>query len=336
MRSPTLGALLYAFFEDHLKAKSGLSPATVASYRDAVRLFLQFVARDRRCRLTRVTVGDLSAQRVARFLDALETERGNHIRSRNQRLTAIKRLFDFIAGQCPEYWGEAERVAAIPAKRTPPPRTYFLAREEIEELFARMPTTGSLALRDRTLLLFLYNSGARVQEVADLRVGNLELDRRRVHLHGKGGKWRTCPLWDQTVGLLRKLLGTRTEDDREPVFTSQRGQPLTRFGIYKDRAAARPGTRHAEALVAPTADVSASDSSLDRSPSSRSRCRGQCHPNWLGHVSLETTNRYAEITLAMKEKALEACAPPLQNGGAFPARAVWRDDPSLLNWLKSL
>ena len=336
MKSPTLGALLYAFFEDHLKARNGLSATTVASYRDAVRLFLQFVARDRRCRLTRVTLGDLSAQRVARFLDALETERGNHIRSRNQRLTAIKRLFDYIAGQCPELWGEAERVAAIPVKRVPPPTTHFLEREEIEELFARMPTTGPLALRDRTLLLFLYNSGARVQEVADLRAGNLELDRRRVHLLGKGGKWRACPLWEQTVASLRELLGARTDNDREPVFTSRRGQPLTRFGIYKIVR------RHAQVLATrkPASRRPPMSPHLIRHSTAVHLLEAGVELNvirsWLGHVSVETTNRYAEITLATKEKALEACAPPLQNDGAFPARAVWRDDQSLLNWLKSL
>ena len=167
MKTPTLGALLYAFFENHLKAQKGLRPATIRSYRDAVRLFLTFVAEDRRCRLTRVKVDDLTARRVADFLNALETERHNHIRSRNQRLTALKGLFDYIAAQRPELWEEAERVMAIPTKRVAPPRTYFLERDEVETMFARMANTGPLALRDRTLLLFLYNTGARVQEVAD-------------------------------------------------------------------------------------------------------------------------------------------------------------------------
>ena len=125
-------------------------------------------------------------------------------------------------------------MMAIPTKRVAPPRTYFLERDEVETMFARMATTGPLTRRDRALLLFLYNTGARVQEVANLRLGNLELDRRRVHLHGKGDKWRACPLWEQTVVLLRELLGAlpRPGDD-QPVFVSQRGQALTRFGIYK-------------------------------------------------------------------------------------------------------
>lgn len=336
MRTPTLGALLYAFFENHLKAHKGLRPATIRSYRDAVRLFLTFVAEDRRCRLTRVKVDDLTARRVTDFLNALETERHNHIRSRNQRLTALKGLFDYIAAQRPELWEEAERVVAIPTKRVAPPRTYFLERDEVETMFARMANTGPLALRDRTLLLFLYNTGARVQEVADLRLGNLELDRHRVHLHGKGDKWRACPLWEQTVVLLRELLGALPRhDDEQPVFVSQRGQALTRFGIYKIVR------RQAQCLDGRSAAQRPSISPhLVRHTTAVHLLEAGVEPNvirhWLGHVSLETTNRYAEITLAMKEKALEACLPPTQCDGAFPKRAVWRDDPSLLKWLRSL
>ena len=128
---------------------------------------------------------DLTDARVCRFLQALEVERHNHNRSRNQRLTALKAFFNYLASRAPERWVQAERINAIPMKRVAPAQTIFLERDEIEALFAKLPANGALALRDRTLLLFLYNTGARVQEVADLCVRNLELDKRRVHLHGK-------------------------------------------------------------------------------------------------------------------------------------------------------
>ena len=337
MRAPTLGPLLHAFFEDHLKAQKGLRPATIASYRDAIRLFVQFVARDRRCRLTRLKADDLTARRVACFLDALETERGNQVRSRNQRLTGLKALFDFMAGLHPELWDEAERVASLPMKRTSPARTFYLEREEVERMFARIPAEGALARRDRALLLFLYNTGARAQEVADLRTGNLELERHRVHLHGKGDKWRTCPLWNQTVELLQELIATRgPADEDQPVFLSQRRQPLTRYGIYKIVR------RHTQGLTAhrPPGQCAGVSPHLIRHTTAMHLLEAGVEANvirsWLGHVSLETTNRYAEITLAMKEKALEACRPPTGNAGASPTRAQWRDDAALLDWLKSL
>ena len=126
MRTPTLGALLQSYFEDHLKSQKGLRPATIGSYRDAIVLFLSFVAQDRRCRLTRLKVPDLTGERVRRFLDALETERGNHVRSRNRRLVGLRSFFDYLARRVPQAWEEAERVAGIPAKRAAPARTHYL------------------------------------------------------------------------------------------------------------------------------------------------------------------------------------------------------------------
>jgi hypothetical protein len=123
-----IGPIVYAFFEQHLKAKKGLSPASVRSYRDALRLFLSFVAAERGRSLTRITVEDFTAERVRHFLGHLETCRGNHIRSRNQRLAGLHTFFNYLARQVPEALAEAERVAAIPRKRAPPPPTLFLAR----------------------------------------------------------------------------------------------------------------------------------------------------------------------------------------------------------------
>ena len=337
MTNPSIGPSLHAFFEDHLIAQRGLRPATIKSYRDAIRLFLSFVATDLHCKLTRVGLADLTDARVSRFLQSLEIDRHNHIRSRNQRLTALKVFFNYLASRAPERWAQAERINAIPLKRVAPPQTVFLERDEIETLFAKLPANGALALRDRTLLLFLYNTGARVQEVADLCVRNLELDKRRVHLHGKGDKWRTCPLWDETVALLKQLLEQNVaSSDGCPIFTSQRREPLTRFGIYK---IVRHHTQH---LTKQGADLKPRMISphVFRHSAAVGLLESGVEVNviraWLGHVSLETTNRYAEITTAMKAAALKACEPPPQVGEVAPKRAVWRDDPSLLKWLNSL
>ena len=204
------------------------------------------------------------------------------------------------------------------------------------EALLAVPSPGTPRGRiEHAVLLFLYNTGARVSEAAGLRVGDVEIGRRGgghalVTLFGKGAKSRQCPLWSRTEEILKNCVQGRTHD--EAVFLSRHHRPYTRFGIYRlvERCAADVpaltgrnitphSIRHSTAVHLLEAGV---EINVIR--------------NWLGHVSLETTNRYAEITLAMKEKALEACAPPLQNGGAFPARAIWRDDPSLLNWLKSL
>lgn len=339
MNAPTLGELLHGFFEDHLKCQKGLRLTSVRSYRDGMSLFLQSVAKQCGRKLSALTITDLTCERVIAFLNGLETERHNHIRTRNQRLAALRTFFEYVVHRMPEGLKEAERIAAIPTKRVAPPETRFLDRDEVQSLFASLPSSGWAAARDRTLLLFLYNTGARVQEVADLCMKNLELESTpRVHLHGKGDKWRTCPLWKETAQALTKLLAARKSATLESaVFTARSGLPLTRYGIYKlvrrhtrqlcKAQAGQPARAISPHVFRHTAAAHLLESGVDVNVIRA----------WLGHVGLETTNRYAEINLRMKQKALEACQPPVGNSPATrPARSVWRDDVELLKWLKAL
>lgn len=331
---PLLGSLVHAFFADHLITIKGLRPASVRSYRDTVRLLLVFVAADKRTKLSRLALADLSFDRVLRFLRYLEDERGNHIRTRNQRLAALHTLFEYIAGRSPEMLGVCQQVAAIPMKRVAPPETRFLERDEIDDLLRRLPREGRFALRDRALLAFLYNTGARVGEVAELRVGHLDLgEHPRVRLHGKGDKWRTCPLWAQTAALLGSLL--RSVDGPvtpETAVFSGGGHPLTRFGLYKivRRHAARFDDARTGRHISPhifrhTAAVHLLEAGVEVNVIRA----------WLGHADLTTTNRYAEINTRAKEAALRALEPP-NTAGASPIKPIWRSDESLLRWLASL
>jgi len=339
MNPPTLGELLHSFFENHLKCQKGLRLTSVRSYRDGMSLFLQSVAKQSGRKLSALTITDLTCERVLAFLNELEAERHNHIRTRNQRLAALRTFFEYVVHRMPEGLKEAERITAIPMKRVAPPETCFLDRDEVQSLFASLPSSGWAAVRDRTLLLFLYNTGARVQEVADLCVKNLELESTlRVHLHGKGDKWRTCPLWKETAQALKKLLAAcKSVTPESPVFTARSGLPLTRYGIYKlvrrhtgDLCKARAG--QPERNISPHVFRHTAAAHLLESGVEVNVIRA-----WLGHVGLETTNRYAEINLRMKQKALEACQPPIATSPATrPARSVWRDDAELLKWLKAL
>lgn len=338
--SARLGPLLYTFFEDYLKTQKGLRPTSVASYRDALRLFLGFVAEDRRRPITRLALADLTMERVLLFLRHLEENRGNSVSTRNQRLAALRTFFCYLAVRVPEMLAEAERVAEIPTKRTPPPETRYLERDEVETLFAALPAEGKLPLRDRALLLFLYNTGARVGEVAELRRRNLDLGPQpRVHLHGKGDKWRLCPLWKETALLLGRLLGEEgtPATEESPVFSSRQGQALTRFGIYKvvRRHTAQPARGGAGPRRGPVSPH------VFRHTTAVHLLEAGVEVNviraWLGHVSVDTTNRYAEVNLRAKEAALRACEPPvLSSSEGFPRRAAWRDDKELLRWLDSL
>lgn len=333
----SVGQVLFAFFEDHLKVQKGLRPGSIRSYRDTLKLFLAYVATARQRPITRLTLPDLTLERVLEFLAMIESTRGNQVRTRNQRLAALRTFYRYLAVHHPEMLAEAERVEAIPTKRMPAPQTLYLERDEIEALFKALPRQGSLALRDRALFLLLYNTGARVQEIAELRVGDVDLDGPlRVRLHGKGDKWRSCPLWPETAEVLKQLDTVHLADKALPLLTSRQRRPLTRFGIYKivkrHTATLRRGTpgtkcsgvpphvfRHSTAVALLEAGV---DVNVIR--------------GWLGHASLDTTNRYAEITLRTKQAAVAACWPPVETSEACRPNSGWRKDQDLMNWLQSL
>jgi integrase/recombinase XerD len=335
--SPAIGPHLQAFILDGLMTMKGLRPASVRSYRDGLKLFLRFVAQDAGRKITKLTLPDLSFERVLGFLQHLEAARRNGVRTRNQRLACLHTFFEYLGGRVPEMLAVAERVAAIPMKRTAPAETFFLERDDVQALFTALPTQGRHAGRDRALLWFLYNTGARVQEAVDLRWRDLDLEPpARVRLHGKGDKWRTCPLWAETAGHLAGLRAAHTGSPApdQAVFTSRRGVPLTRFGVYKlvrrhtQRLRPRGGERRhvSPHVLRHTTAVHLLEAGVDVNV-----IRG-----WLGHVSLDTTNRYAEINIHAKEAALRLCEPPTDASEALPRTPVWRTDDRLLTWLNSL
>lgn len=335
--TPNLGPLVQSFFADYLAVQKGLRLASVRSYRDTIRLFLCFTAEQTRQPIARLSLQDLTFDRVLSFLQYLEQDRCNHVRTRNQRRAALNTFFNYLALRVPEALATCQRIAAIPVKRTSLPATHYLEETEISALLRKLPREGRHAQRDRTLLLFLYNTGARAQEAADVRVEHLELDPpAKVHLHGKGDKWRLCPLWNETVRHLRQLLAEcgPVLAPTHPVFCAGRNTALTRQGIYKivrrhgapwDTAGPEP-RRVTPHLFRHTAAVHLLESGVEVNV-----IRG-----WLGHVSLDTTNRYAELTLRAKAEALRACEPASAGSAVSHGIGVWKDDKQLLEWLNSL
>jgi integrase/recombinase XerD len=332
----SIGQVLFSFFEVHLKVDRGLRPGSIKSYRDTIKLFLAFTAQACHRPVTRLNMSDLSSQRVLDFLHMIETQRHNKAQTRNQRLAGLHTFYRYLAAHYPEMLAEAQRVEAIPNKRTQPPATRYLERDEINRLFESLPMTGTLALRDQAILMLLYNTGARVQEIVDLRVSDVDLDGPlRARLHGKGDKWRACPIWPQTAALLSQLDTVKAGDATSALFVSNRHLPLTRFGVYKlvrrhTEGLIRTGTREQRAAISPhvlrhTTAVYLLESGVE--------------PNviraWLGHVSLDTTNRYAEISMRTKQAALAACMPPTSSA-ARPTVAGWHKDQDLMKWLQTL
>jgi integrase/recombinase XerD len=233
-RPNLLGAILRDYFADHLPHLRGTSSHTVQSYRDSIVLLLRFLSTRRNRPLTELDLPDLDPPSILAFLSSLERERKNNGATRNVRLTAIHALFRFVASRNPEHLDLALRALGVPFKRAAERAVDYLEREEIDSILKAIDRTTPKGSRDYALLATMFNTGARVQEIADLRACDLQLTKPfQVRLFGKGRKERYCPLWPQTAAVLRAFSNERGLDLRSEgrVFLNHRGGPLTRFGI---------------------------------------------------------------------------------------------------------
>lgn len=321
------------FLLEHLVAERNLSQNTQRSYRDTLCLLLPRLAVQSQTAVDGLEIEDVSADAIRNFLAALEQERGCTIATRNQRLSAIHALARFIGERSPEHLAWCGEVRNVPFKRTGKNPLTYLEKAEIDALLAAPNPHTRQGQKDHALLLFLYNSGARASEAAAAKVSDLEGDERHggvVKLYGKGGKIRFCPLWPRTMAALASLTASRAHDS--PVFLNRYGAQVTRFGIHTlvERHAKQASARLpslAKKRVSPHTIRHTTATHLLRAGVDINTIRA-----WLGHVSIDTTNIYAEVDLEMKAKALAAC----DTGEKRPEKKMWRTNPQVMEFLNSL
>jgi integrase/recombinase XerD len=320
------------FLLEYLPSDRNFTRNTQHSYRDALRLLVTFAGATLHKRPDELLVEDIGADLAKRFLRQIEEVRKCSISTRNQRLAAVHTLATFIGEHSPEHLPWSAHIHAVPFKKRAHKPIGYLERRGIDALLAAPNQTSRLGARDHTLLLFMYNSGARASEVAQLTVGDLRLHEKSqsfVQLHGKGDKIRFCPLWASTVAALKPLVKGR--NDSEYVFQSRTGQPMTRFGVHDivTRHAKLAGVHCAEPRekrVVPHTIRHTTATHLLRAGVDINTIR-----RWLGHVSIDTTNIYAESDMEMKAKALAMCEQPSRRNGKR-----WRDNHDLLAFLAQL
>jgi integrase/recombinase XerD len=328
-RSRLIGTWVRRFLLEHVVGDRNLSPNTQASYRDALVLLLPFAARSQGQKVDRLEVEHLSADVVRRFLAHLEGERKCSVPTRNQRLAAIHAFARFVGTRCPEYVAWCGEMTAIPFKKAAKGTLPYLDKPELDAML-EVPDRGTeRGAREYALLLFLYNAGARADEAARLTVADLDLGPSpAVRIVGKGRKTRLCPLWKSTATTLKGLVDGRA--DEAPVFLNRRRERMTRFGIYD--LVRRTATQAAGRV--PSLESKRVSPHVLRHTTAVHLLRAGIDINtiraWLGHVSVDTTNIYAEVDLAMKAKALAECAIPEKQ------RRSWHDDKGLMAFLRSL
>lgn len=330
-----LGPWIRRFLMEHMVNERNLARNTQRSYRDTLQLLLPAIARRARKPVDRLTVTDMSAERVRQFLNELEEDRECTIATRNQRLAAIHALARFIGLNAPELVEWSGQVRTVPFKKAPKTLIPYLEKAEMDALLTAPDLRTPQGRRDHAVLQFLYNAGARADEAAQVRIGDLRLpqvpdrDQASVLIRGKGDKERLCPLWASTVNELLPLIANRAAS--EHVFLNRRRQPLTRFGIYSlvARYAAIVSDKMpslAQKRVSPHTIRHTTATHLLRAGNDINTIRA-----WLGHVCLTTTNVYAEVDMEMKAKALATCEIKEEK-----PKKPWREQKGLMDFLRSL
>ena len=338
MKPPAQGALfalVESFFNDYLRRMRGASAHTVRSYRDSLKLLFEFIACQKPSSLAGLELLDLNAESVAQFLGHLETTRTNSATTRNCRRAAIRSFFKHLLRNDLAHSQQYARVLAIPAKKARQRPPSYLEADDMRHILAQPDRRRADGWRDYTLLLFLYNIGARVSEAADVRFGDLQLSApRQVRLRGKGKKERLLPLWRETAAALHQLADSANVHRERHVFVNRQGAPLTRDGIaYILRkyvtAAARERPNLARVRISLHVLRHSCAVALLQSGADITVIR-----DYLGHASVATTGRYITTNLQMKREALEAF---WKHAGIERAHTKpWRPKPDLLAFLTSL
>ena len=333
MKTTDFPSMLSDFLLKELPNIRNQSSNTIISYRDTYVRLLIYCRDVLSMKPERISVADLTAERLVDYLNWLEQDCNNSINTRNQRLAAIHSLFRYIQMQSPEYLFQCQQILGIPYKKAEKHPVGYLSEDETKALLSTPDTSTRKGRRDQALLTLLYDSGARVQELVDLRVGDLRLNTpAQVKLTGKGRKTRCVPLMDKTVALLRQYLLENNIDTpvsfEHPLFFNSQRKKLTRQGVayilckYADlcniQQVSPHKLRHTKAMHLTEADV---------------------NPifirDFLGHTDLKVTEIYSKTSIKMKKAALDK-----MNSGktVIPDKPVkdWTNDNSLLDWLNGL
>ncbi len=333
--SKVLFALVESFFTSYLPRQRGASPHTTRAYRDTLKLLFEFIAQRRSREVAALELGDLDADMIARFLDHLETERSNSAATRNCRRAALRSFFKHLLRNDIDHALRYTQVLALPSKRARQRPATYLEAADVRAIIAAPDRSTCEGWRDYTLLLFLFNSGARVSELTGVTWDDLQLTPpRQVRLRGKGRKERLVPIWRETADALQRLRRMSRAHDHQYVFVNRYGHPLTRDGIAyilakHVSAASQDQPRLARDRITPHVFRHSCAVALLQSGTDVTVIR-----DYLGHFSVATTSRYLATNLKMKRDALETF---WKHAGIEPAQVKpWRPKADLLTFLRSL
>ena len=325
------------YLTEYLPGIQGVSYNTIASKRDAYILLLKYLNDTQNIKAEDVDIPLLSRETIIKYLEWLEKSRGSSVSTRNIRLAAIKSLFSYIQTQTPDYIYQCQQILSIPRKKEPGHTLEYLTVEGIKSVLDAVEASSRTGLRDLTLLSLMYDSAARVQEIADLSVNDFRAEKpSTLRLTGKGSKTRIVPLMSTTSDLMSKYISIYHPSYRGeynvPLFSNRKKEKLTRAGIaYILKKYIKIAREKQPDLIPETV----SPHGLRHSKSMHMLQAGVpliYIRDFLGHSEISTTEIYARCDSEQKRKAIENTCPSITKSET----PMWQKDTSLLGWLQSL
>lgn len=332
MKQNNLAYHLTKYFSEYLPGQMAASPNTIASYRDTFVQLLEFYKSEYHLQPEKLTYKEFQAERIESFLGHLETQRGISISTRNQRLAAIHAFFRYIQYRDPAGFEQCAQVLLVPFKKAPVRPMDYMTLEEIQLLFSIPDQKEDNGLRDLAILVLLYESGARVQELLDMCPANIRFSSTVVvELHGKGNKTRLVPLNADAASIVKNYIRRcQRTDVNEPLFVNRKSEKLTRAGIqyiidkYVSTARERRPDlfrghitnhcfRHSKAMHLLEAGVNLI-----------------YIRDFLGHTSVVTTEVYAKTNPKIKEEQLKKHSAAVET----PEKYSKKQKKDLIDWLK--
>lgn len=336
MSKENLMGVTQSFFQFFLTMERGLSPHSIKSYRDTIKLFLNHISKLEKRKISSLNFDNLTVDNVLSFLGSIEKERGNSIRTRNQRLAVIKTFFNYLLANHVERSDQFSKITHLTMKRVPYTPITYLTEPEVKAFFSTINKEAFSGKRNHAILMVLYNTGARVQEVCDIKRSNIRLEEPfMITLTGKGNKTRHIPLWKDTVISLKNYLEDPSYESKgDKIFYGIRSSQLSRFGI---RSLIKVMTGRAQKICPSLKNKKVGAHTFRHTTAMHLLQAGvdiAVIKAWLGHVDLNTTHNYIEIDMKMKEAALNKTRSKVSDNKKI--NSILKKEKNIIDWLNTL
>lgn len=332
--TPSLQTLIQNYFLQRLMQQRKVSYQTVSSYKDTIRIYLQYLKNSYGLSATEADIQHFDLNYLQDFCKYLEDKRNNKATTINNRIAAIKSFMHYVSEVEPAYCAISKRALMLPAQKQEQPTMDFITKEEFNSLIEVCEINTFIGSRDKLMLMIMYNTGTRVSELLEIKLSDIHnadsVNHASILIHGKGRKQREVPLWKSTTQYINKYLADYPSNNNVNVFINKNGDKLTRSGVRtRINKLVSQATAHAPSLT----EKNITPHTFRHSVAMNLLASGvdiSTIAIWLGHSSIETTHKYMVADLEIKRKAMEKA------GSAGNSTYKYKASSDIISFLNSL